>query len=373
MSQTTLEPTFNCRFSLPLDQQLLCSICYNTMLKPVSLNCGHSGCFECLKELSKKTLAPKCPMWRKDFQAANICMNIALDHVTRALSVECLSVGCGWKGGYGNAFEHFSNCPKLPIKCNNVECQHVVVREDMPIHAVSCMKRKVQCPDCKKDVKREMLHEHQAGQCDNAVIPCPLNCGSAFSRDKITLHLSDCQERATLCKVPGCKRILKKKDMTSHLIEAATSHYVLQLNEIKRLRRLIYNKTSQLETVVTEVERVASFRWTFVNFPEMTRGQGDAMGNEPVTSDHYGCEGHTWRGLLRSNGSLFLQLLSASHPVTAEIRIVMMPGTEKEKVFHSDTVTLSEGEMWGTDIHVNSFVDENGRLEIKFLIYYLNI
>ncbi|XP_074616664.1 TNF receptor-associated factor 4-like [Acropora palmata] len=347
--------------------------CYNTMLKPVSLNCGHSGCFECLKELSKKTLAPKCPMCRKDFQAANICVNIALDHVTRALSVECLSVGCGWKGGYGNASEHFSNCPKLPIKCNNVECQHVVVREDMPIHAVSYMKRKVQCPDCKKHVKWEMLHEHQAGQCDNAVIPCPLNCGCAFSRDKITLHLPDCRERATLCKVPGCKRILKKKDMTSHLIEAATSHYVLQLNEIKRLRRLIYNKTSQLETVVTEVERVASFRWTFVNFPEMTRDQGDAMGNEPVTSDHYGCEGHTWRGLLRSNGSLFLQLLSASHPVTAEIRIVMMPGTEKEKVFYSDTVTLSEGEMWGTDIHVNSFVDENGRLEIKFLIYYLNI
>ena len=49
------------------------------------------------------------------------------------------------------------------------------------------------------------------------------------------------------------------------------------------------------------MERVASFRWTFVNFPEMTRDQGDAMGNEPITSDHYGCEGHTWRGLFRSN------------------------------------------------------------------------
>ena len=50
-----------------------------------------------------------------------------------------------------------------------------------------------------------------------------------------------------------------------------------------------------------------------------------------------------------------------------------MPATEKEKVFHSDTVTLSEGEMWGTDVHANSFVDENGRLEIKFLIYYLSM
>ena len=68
------------------------------------------------------------------------------------------------------------------------------------------------------------------------------------------------------------------------------------------------------------MERVASFWWTFVNFPEMTRDQGDAMGNEPIASDQFGCEGHMWRGLFRSNGSLFLPPLSASHPVTAEIR-----------------------------------------------------
>lgn len=72
-------------------------------------------------------------------------------------------------------------------------------------------------------------------------------------------------------------------------------------------------------------------------------------------------------------GSLFLQLLSASHPFSAEIRIVMMPGTEKEKVFTSETITLKEGEMWGRDVDINSFVDENGRLEIKFVIYYLSI
>lgn len=51
----------------------------------------------------------------------------------------------------------------------------------------------------------------------------------------------------------------------------------------------------------------------------------------------------------------------------------MMPGSEKEKVFTSETITLKEGEMWGRDVDINSFVDENGRLEIKFVIYYLSI
>ena len=50
-----------------------------------------------------------------------------------------------------------------------------------------------------------------------------------------------------------------------------------------------------------------------------------------------------------------------------------MPGTEKENVFTSETITLEEGEMWGRDVDINRFVDENGRLEIKFVIYYLSI
>ena len=36
---------------------------FNTMLKPVSLSCGHSGCLVCLKQLNKSTANPKCPMY----------------------------------------------------------------------------------------------------------------------------------------------------------------------------------------------------------------------------------------------------------------------------------------------------------------------
>ena len=35
--------------------------------------------------------------------------------------------------------------------------------------------------------------------------------------------------------------MMKRKDLTSHILEAASSHYVLQLSEIKRLRRIIHN------------------------------------------------------------------------------------------------------------------------------------
>ncbi|KAK2562633.1 TNF receptor-associated factor 5 [Acropora cervicornis] len=320
------------------------------MLKPVSLGCGHSGCRECLTELVTKTLMPKCPMCRTELRADSICVNIALDHITSELAVECLSVGCGWKGSYGQAPEHFKTCPKLQVVCNNEECQHKSIREEMPNHIASCSKKKIPCSECHVCVKWELLQKHQAEQCPNAVIQCPLDCGSTIPRSSITLHLHQCPEKVYLCKVPECKKMMKRKDLTSHIMEAASSHYVLQLSEIKRLRRIIHNRCKPDRTLV-EVESIVSFRWRLLNFPAMLRDQTDATGDDPITSEVFSCERHKWRGLLTDKKSLFLQLVSASHPITAEFRIVLMPGQEKQKEFRSKKTTLKEGEMWGGDVY----------------------
>lgn len=50
----------------------------------------------------------------------------------------------------------------------------------------------------------------------------------------------------------------------------------------------------------------------------------------------------------------------------------MMPGQEKQKVFCLQQATLSEGEMQGREFKdLNSWVDETGRLHVKFIIYYV--
>ena len=70
-----------------------------------------------------------------------------------------------------------------------------------------------------------------------------LNC-----RRNINLHLHKCPEKASICQVPGCKRIVKKKDMIVHFKEASTSHFALQSGEIKQTRGIIYYKVSCLFT-----------------------------------------------------------------------------------------------------------------------------
>lgn len=63
-----------------------------------------------------------------------------------------------------------------------------------------------------------------------------------FFRRNLNLHLHSCENKACECEVPGCRRIVMRKDMTEHLQEAALSHYSLQSGEIQRLCRLIHEK-----------------------------------------------------------------------------------------------------------------------------------
>ena len=67
-------------------------------------------------------------------------------------------------------------------------------------------------------------------------------------RRNINLHLHQCPEKALMCQVPGCKKIVKRKDMNVHLTESTTTHFALQSGEIKRLRGVIYYKVSCLFT-----------------------------------------------------------------------------------------------------------------------------
>ena len=102
---------------------------FNVMLKPVSLSCGHSGCLVCLRQLTKSAANPKCPMYRREFRASTISVNIALDHITSELAVECQSQGCDWHGNYSRARSHQKLCPKLLVKCANEGCSFREARE----------------------------------------------------------------------------------------------------------------------------------------------------------------------------------------------------------------------------------------------------
>ncbi|CAH3014594.1 unnamed protein product, partial [Porites evermanni] len=288
----------------------------------------------------------------------SIAVNIALDHITNELAVECQSQGCDWKGKYARAQAHQKHCPKLLVKCSNDRCAFRESREKMPQHEKSCSKREIPCKGCGDLIVWDSSQEHAQFQCTNATRPCPL---IIFPRSHVNLHQHLCPETVTECRVMGCGTLVKRKKLNTHLMEAAAEHFALQSNEIIKLKQSIFNKTSN--PVAVKVNRIDSFCWSITNFPRNLQVQGAGIHG-----------GHKWRALFTIDQELFLQLVEAAHPITTEIRIVMSAGEETETTFRSDTVILKEGEMWGRRmIDINRYVDGDGKVEIKFIIYHLNL
>lgn len=159
------------------------------MLRPVSLQCGHSGCQNCLQTLAKER-GPKCPTCYAEFDDQALSITYILDDVTSSLPVRCINKDCKWKGAYQNAPDHFEQCPKLEIECPNDECEHVEFREHMAAHSATCVKRKLPCPDCNKSVIWESLANHHTEECPNPSTECPLSCGVTIPRyvGKIEFH-----------------------------------------------------------------------------------------------------------------------------------------------------------------------------------------
>lgn len=60
-----------------------------------------------------------------------------------------------------------------------------------------------------------------------------------YFRNHVNLHLEVCGNKGIECQVPGCKRVVARKNYKQHVFEAAESHFNLQNAEIQRLNRIL--------------------------------------------------------------------------------------------------------------------------------------
>ena len=99
------------------------------MVKSVTLNCGHSGCFKCLERLlelqeqQKGDSTALCPLCRTlRFGRDSLTVNFSMDRISSDLPLACNNPDCKWVGKLGDAQEHQRHCTRskkisCPLEC----------------------------------------------------------------------------------------------------------------------------------------------------------------------------------------------------------------------------------------------------------------
>ena len=205
------------------DPNLLCPICHDPIVDPVTTPCDHTFCYRCLRRcITSSPSGSACPidreplLWLNCSPAARLIrtqlnglMVKCPNHVrgcTRQLRRElveghaksecsfgeffCLVKGCGKRMVKNPTSE---DCPHPNVKCKF--CSETVVQLDLGAHLLECPKGKTRCEACWQLVVRCEKQMHYDIDCEGIEVGCiyqELGCPAKSMRGQLGFHLLGC-------------------------------------------------------------------------------------------------------------------------------------------------------------------------------------
>ncbi|KYK56130.1 TRAF-like signal transducer [Drechmeria coniospora] len=205
------------------DPNLLCPICHDPLVDPVSTPCDHTFCYRCLRRcIVTSPAGSACPIdreplsWLDCFTSARLTRtqlnNLAVfcphrargchlelrrEAVEKHATVDCpwREVPCPdpdcermlqWKGRSGG-------CPHRIIRCGR--CNAMVEEVDREAHLLTCVKSKTRCLGCWELISRSHVDTHYLVECDGVEMACPyedVGCPERAVRAEICRHARAC-------------------------------------------------------------------------------------------------------------------------------------------------------------------------------------
>lgn len=205
------------------DSALLCPICHDPMVDPVTTPCDHTFCYRCLRRsIASSPSGTACPVDRHALSWSECARAGRLIRTQlNSLVVKCpnRSRGCNQEMRREAAESHATTecrfreypCPdpacdkKLRQKSKTEECQHVPARcrycdeavqeADREWHLSSCPRAKTRCESCWQLVQRSSMSAHHETDCDGIEVACTyhdLGCPVRVERGELADHLAHC-------------------------------------------------------------------------------------------------------------------------------------------------------------------------------------
>ena len=205
------------------DPNLLCPICHDPLVDPVTTPCDHTFCYRCLRRsIASSPSGTACPIdrellsWVDCFSAARLVRT-----QLNSLIVKCpyQGRGCDQEMRRESVENHTKQecryreftCPdtkcdkKLRSKPKDEECHHRetacslcqsnVDETDQEVHLLACQQAKTRCEGCWSLVCRAQLGSHRDTECDGVEIACPhkdVGCPVRAIRGEMSAHSLAC-------------------------------------------------------------------------------------------------------------------------------------------------------------------------------------
>lgn len=250
-----------------LSSQLVCPICHTAFVQPVSTDCGHTFCRQCIESIQE--ICPKlyCPIDRKPVEPESLKpAPFLVGGLVNDLVVRCPHSGQGctfedkrWllqthidlhcehalvecRDGCNQLAERRwfteGKCPHQLVKCPN-GCSEELALESLDKHLIECPNSSWECPHCQQTFLKNEKADHEQ-ECDQAPEKCPgWAIGCPFSETKE--HHDLLQDHAAACPLALLKPHLARQD-----------------KKIGDLEREVVSLRRQLETTKRQVKRDAS-------------------------------------------------------------------------------------------------------------------
>ncbi|XP_044723897.1 TRAF-type zinc finger domain-containing protein [Hirsutella rhossiliensis] len=206
------------------DSSLLCPICHDPLVDPVTTPCDHTFCYRCLRRsIASSPSGTTCPIDR-DFLSWLDCFSAArlIHNQLNGLVVRCPYHGRGCSRELRReAVESHAmtecrykdySCPdtdcdkKMSYKPRDDVCPHKekkscphcdvrTVEAELDAHFLSCPGAKTRCLGCWQLMRRSQMDAHRELECDGIEVPCPhqdVGCSVRTMRGEMSSHSRMC-------------------------------------------------------------------------------------------------------------------------------------------------------------------------------------